>query len=169
MDKKLRFYNIKNIGKSLTDSALSGGGTILFPYFLFVIVIGLSGVIGEMSFGAGQSGRTGAYFHFPAQSVPDHAGKQYPNHVFFVAVLFAGISSLINLFEAPIAAMEQQFGLSRRISVSLIVALAFLSGICIQGIVADRMDYPSISAPWAPVLQALCSSGYMDGILCRVR
>lgn len=128
----------------MTDSALSGGGTILFPYFLFVIVIGLSGVIGEMSFGAGQSGRTGAYFHFPAQSVPGHAGKQYPNHVFFVAVLFAGISSLINLFEAPIAAMEQQFGLSRRISVSLIVALAFLIGICIQGIVADRMDFVSI-------------------------
>ena len=64
--------------------------------------------------------------------------------VFFVAVLFAGISSMINLFEAPIAAMEQQLGLSRRISVSLIVALAFLIVICIRGIVADRMDFVSI-------------------------
>ena len=88
MDKKLRFYNIKNIGKLLTDSALSGGETFLFPYFLFVIVIGLSGVIGEMSFGAGQSGRTGAYFHFPAQSVPGHAGKQYPDHSIFCGRAF---------------------------------------------------------------------------------
>ena len=66
--------------------------------------------------------------------------------VFFTAVLFAGISSLINLFEAPIAALQQQFKLSRRTSISVITAavLAFLIGICIRGIVADRMDFVSI-------------------------
>ena len=39
-----------------------GGGTFLLPYFLFVIMIGLSGVIGEMAFGrAARSGPIGAF------------------------------------------------------------------------------------------------------------
>ena len=49
--------------------------------------------------------------------------------VFFTAVLFAGISSLINLFEAPIAALQQQFKLSRRTSVSVITAANIFSSI----------------------------------------
>ena len=64
--------------------------------------------------------------------------------VFFTAVLFAGISSLINLFEAPIAALQQQFKLSRRISVSVITAAALAIGLCIQGIVSGWMDFVSI-------------------------
>lgn len=39
-----------------------GGGTFLLPYFLFVIMISLSGVIGEMAFGrAARSGPIGAF------------------------------------------------------------------------------------------------------------
>lgn len=64
--------------------------------------------------------------------------------VFFTAVLFAGISSLINLFEAPIAALQQQFKLSRRTSVSVITAAALAIGLCIQGIVSGWMDFVSI-------------------------
>ena len=64
--------------------------------------------------------------------------------VFFTAVLFAGISSLINLFEAPIAALQQQFKLSRSTSVSVITAAALAIGLCIQGIVSGWMDFVSI-------------------------
>ena len=64
--------------------------------------------------------------------------------MFFTAVLFAGISSLINLFEAPIAALQQQFKLSRRTSVSVITAAALAIGLCIQGIVSGWMDFVSI-------------------------
>ena len=64
--------------------------------------------------------------------------------VFFTAVLFAGISSLINLFEAPIAALQQQFKLSRRTSVSVITAAALAIGLCLQGIVSGWMDFVSI-------------------------
>ena len=64
--------------------------------------------------------------------------------VFFTAVLFAAISSLINLFEAPIAALQQQFKLSRRTSVSVITAAALAIGLCIQGIVSGWMDFVSI-------------------------
>lgn len=91
--------------------------------------------------GLANQGGPGLIFIFLPNLFQAMPGSNILIIVFFVAVLFAGISSMINLFEAPIAAMEQQFGLSRRISVSLIVALAFLIGICIQGIVADRMDF----------------------------
>ena len=91
--------------------------------------------------GLANQGGPGLIFIFLPNLFQAMPGSNILIIVFFVAVLFAGISSMINLFEAPIAAMEQQLGLSRRISVSLIVALAFLIGICIRGIVADRMDF----------------------------
>ena len=83
--------------------------------------------------------------------------------VFFTAVLFAGISSLINLFEAPIAALQQQFKLSRRTSVSVITAAALAIGLCIQGIVSGGwILYPSISALLEQVWPVSCFSGYLD-------
>ena len=48
--------------------------------------------------------------------------------VFFTAVFFAGISSIINLFEAPIATLEQHFKLSRRVSVTIAASLALAVG-----------------------------------------
>ena len=64
--------------------------------------------------------------------------------VFFTAVFFAGISSIINLFEAPIATLEQHFKLSRRVSVTIAASLALAVGLCIQGIVSGWMDFVSI-------------------------
>lgn len=64
--------------------------------------------------------------------------------IFFTAVLFAGISSLINLFEAPVATLQQQFRLSRRTSVTVIVAVSLAVGICIQGVVSGWMDFVSV-------------------------
>ena len=81
------------------------------------------------------------YLHNLFKSMP---GSRVLVIVFFTAVLFAGISSLINLFEAPIAALQQQFKLSRRTSVSVITAAALAIGLCIQGIVSGWMDFVSI-------------------------
>lgn len=51
-----------NIWMFPTRVSKYGGGTFLLPYFLFVIIIGLSGVIGEMAFGrATRSGPIGAF------------------------------------------------------------------------------------------------------------
>ncbi|MBQ7295655.1 MAG: sodium-dependent transporter [Clostridia bacterium] len=64
--------------------------------------------------------------------------------VFFVAVFFAGITSLINLYETPIATIQERFGLGR-VPACLIIAIIGLSvSICIQGIVSDWMDIVSI-------------------------
>ncbi len=64
--------------------------------------------------------------------------------VFFVCVLFAGVSSLINLYEAPVATLQEQFGLGRIPAVLVIGVIGCASALSIQGIVAEWMDVVSI-------------------------
>lgn len=64
--------------------------------------------------------------------------------IFFVAVFFAGITSLINLYETPIATVQERFGLSRVPSCLIIAAIGLGVSLCIQGIVSDWMDIVSI-------------------------
>ena len=64
--------------------------------------------------------------------------------VFFVAVLFAGLTSLVNLFEAPIAALQDQLRFSRLKAVVIIAAIGIVVSVCIQGIVSPWMDFVSI-------------------------
>lgn len=64
--------------------------------------------------------------------------------VFFVAVFFAGMTSLINLFEAPVATIQEIFGLSRSKACGLIGVFSAVVAICIQGIVSEWMDVLSI-------------------------
>lgn len=64
--------------------------------------------------------------------------------IFFVAVFFAGLTSLINLFEAPIATVQEKFRLGRKAACGVIGAIAVVVSLCIQGIVSDWMDVLSI-------------------------
>ena len=64
--------------------------------------------------------------------------------VFFVAVLFAGMTSLINLYEAPIATVQEKFGLSRVKACAVIGVFSAVVAVCIQGIVSGWMDVLSI-------------------------
>ena len=64
--------------------------------------------------------------------------------IFFVAVFMAGLSSLINLYEAPIATIQEKRHLGRKASCAIIAAIALVVSICIQGIVSGWMDILSI-------------------------
>ena len=64
--------------------------------------------------------------------------------IFFVAVFSAGLSSLINLYEAPIATIQEKLHLGRKTSCTLIAVFSLIVSICIQGIVSDWMDVLSI-------------------------
>lgn len=64
--------------------------------------------------------------------------------IFFVAVFSAGLSSLINLYEAPIATIQEKLHLGRKASCGIIAVIALIVSICIQGIVSDWMDVLSI-------------------------
>lgn len=64
--------------------------------------------------------------------------------IFFVAVLFAGMTSLINLYETPIATVQEKFGLSRKVACVIVGVVAAVIAVCIQGIVSGWMDVVSI-------------------------
>lgn len=52
--------------------------------------------------------------------------------IFFVAVLFAAITSLMNLFETPIEALENQLKISRGAAVAIIALISAVVGIFIE-------------------------------------
>ncbi len=64
--------------------------------------------------------------------------------IFFVAVLFAGMTSLLNLYETPIAALQEKFGFSRAKACLSVGIFGAVVSICIQGIVSGWMDVLSI-------------------------
>ena len=64
--------------------------------------------------------------------------------VFYLCVFFAGMSSLINMFEAPVATLQQQFKLKRGIAVAIIAVTGTAVSLSIQGIVSGWMDVVSI-------------------------
>ncbi len=64
--------------------------------------------------------------------------------IFFVAILFAGMTSLINLFEAPIATLQEKFGFDRKMATLAIGGVGILVSVVIQGIIGEWMDALSI-------------------------
>lgn len=66
--------------------------------------------------------------------------------VFFIAALFAGLSSLVNLYEAPTATLQEKLHLSRPTAVFVIGAIGMVISLGIQGIVGEWMDVCSIYA-----------------------
>lgn len=64
--------------------------------------------------------------------------------IFFVAVLSAGMSSLINLYEAPIATVQEKAKLGRVPACGIIAVIGVVVSVLIQGIVSDWMDVLSI-------------------------
>ncbi len=52
--------------------------------------------------------------------------------VFFIAVLFAAVTSLMNLFETPIEALQEQFHLSRSAAVGIVAVISAAVGVFIE-------------------------------------
>ena len=64
--------------------------------------------------------------------------------IFFVAVLFAALTSLVNLFETPVEALQTFFGMNRVKAVAIVAVIGTVIGVCIEGIVSGWMDICSI-------------------------
>ncbi len=52
--------------------------------------------------------------------------------IFFLAVLCAAITSLVNLFETPVEALQEKFGFSRKKAVCVVAVIATAVGVCIE-------------------------------------
>lgn len=64
--------------------------------------------------------------------------------IFFLAVVFAALTSLINLFEAPTATLQELFHLKRPAAVGIIGGIGIVVGLLIAPIVSQWMDVCSI-------------------------
>lgn len=66
--------------------------------------------------------------------------------LFFIAVLFAAVTSLMNLFETPIEAVENQFKIPRKAAVCIIAVISAAVGVMIESgdAVGNWMDAVSI-------------------------
>ena len=67
--------------------------------------------------------RTGADVYLSAECFNGMPGGWCVEIVFYVCVLFAGLSSLVNLYEAPVEMMQERFGFRRKIAVAVIAML----------------------------------------------
>lgn len=86
----------------------------------------------------------GLMFVFLPNVIKDIPGGNLILIVFFVAVTFAAVTSLINLFEAPTATLQEMFHLSRRAAVAITCGFGIVVGLIIAPIVSGWMDVCSI-------------------------
>lgn len=105
-------------------------------------------------------GGPGLLFIYLPNLISSMPGSTIIAIIFFVAVLFAGMTSLINLYEAPIATVQEKLHVGRKIACVIIAVIGVIVSLLIQGIVSDWMDILSIYiCPLEQDSQESCFSG----------
>ena len=152
------------LGQSFFSLSLAGNGTVIYGSYLSdkedtvssaitvaffdtcaamlaaLVIVPAMAAAGTVQFDGGP----GLMFIFLPNMFAAMPGGQIVTIVFFVAVLFAGLTSLVNLFEAPIATLQDNLHFSRAKAVITIGVIGAVVALCIQGIVSDWMDFVSI-------------------------
>lgn len=103
-------------------------------------------IIPAMATGGAQldSGGPGLMFIYLVNVINGMAGGRIVGIVFFICVLFAGLTSIINLYEAPVAFLQEKFKLKRVPATAVIHVIGCAVALCIQAIVSEWMDVVSI-------------------------
>lgn len=161
LDVKLWIYAF---GQAFFSLSIAGNGTVIYGSYLseeedlvssarnvaifdtmaallaaFVIIPGMAVGGAELS-----SGGPGLMFIYLVNVFNGMPGGKIVGMIFYICVLFAGMSSLVNLYEAPVATMQEKFGLKRFPAVSVIAVIGCIIALMIQGIVSGWMDAVSI-------------------------
>ena len=90
------------------------------------------------------AGGPGLMFVYLPNVLNGMAGGRIVGVIFFVAVLFAGLSSIVNLYEAPVAFLQEKFHLGRIPSVVIIGAIGAVISVIIQPWTSQWMDLVSV-------------------------
>ncbi len=186
-----QLWNVKTwvfaLGQAFFSLSLAGSGTLVYGSYLKknidvtecarnvaifdTIAALLAGVVvipAVFAFGLDvQSGPPLMFITLPAVFQKMPFGNIFAV-IFFIAVLFAAITSLMNLFESPIEALQEKFKLSRKAAVGIVAVIAAAVGIFIENgnIVGSWMDVVSIYIiPLGALLAAImffwvCPKGY---------
>lgn len=152
------------LGQAFFSLSLAGSGTLVYGSYLkkdvdvpysartvsfwdtMAALVAAITIIPAMAT-AGQeltSGGPGLMFIFLPNVFANMPGGKVVMVIFFLAVAFAGLTSLVNLFETPVEALQTKFGFSRKKAVCIIALVGSVIAICIEGIVSGWMDICSI-------------------------
>ena len=103
-------------------------------------------IIPAMSVGGAElsSGGPGLMFVYLVHVFNGMPGGRIVGMVFFLCVLLAGFSSIVNLYEAPVAFMQEKFHLQRISAVGLIGLIGAFVSLIIQPWTSQWMDVVSI-------------------------
>ena len=91
-----------------------------------------------------ESGGPGLLFIYIVNVINAMPGGRIIGIVFYVAVLFAAMSSIINMYEAPVELLQQKLKLHRVAAVGIVLVICGAIALAIQAIVSDWMDVISI-------------------------
>lgn len=91
-----------------------------------------------------EQGGPGLLFIYLPSLMKTMPGGRIIAMIFFVAVFFAGMSSLINLYETPIATIQEKTKLGRVPACVVIGGIGVVVSLVIQGIVSGWMDVLSV-------------------------
>lgn len=152
------------LGQAFFSLSIAGNGTLIYGSYLskdsdipadakmvalfdtLAAVLAALVILPAMAVAGQQltTGGPGLMFIFLPNVLKSIPGGSILLIIFFLAVIFAGLTSLVNLFEAPTATIQEQFHLSRPVAVSIIGAIGIAVGLIIAPIVSDWMDVCSI-------------------------
>ena len=91
-----------------------------------------------------EKGGPGLMFVYLVNVFNGMPGGRIVGMVFFICVLFAGVSSIVNLYEAPVAFLQEKLHLKRAPAVATIGVIGFAVSIMIQPWTSQWMDLVSI-------------------------
>ncbi len=91
-----------------------------------------------------ESGGPGLMFIYLVAVLNGMKGGRIVGMIFFICVLFAGVSSIVNLYEAPVAFMQEKFNFKRIPAVATIGGIGCVISILIQPWTSQWMDVVSI-------------------------
>lgn len=153
-------------GQAFFSLSISGNGTVIYGSYLpknedlpssarnvaifdtlaallaaFVIIPAIAASGMELS---SVSSGPGLMFVYLVNVMNGMPGGRIIGMVFFIAVLFAGLSSIVNLYEAPVATMQEQFAMKRVPAVAVIGILGAVVSVLIQPWTSQWMDTVSV-------------------------
>lgn len=111
----------------------------LLATFVIVPAIAASGM--DMNTVEGGPGLMFIYLVNVINAMP---GGRVVGMIFYISVLFAGISSIINMYEVPVAILQERFKLGRFPAVAGTLAAGCAAALCIQPVTSQWMDGISI-------------------------
>lgn len=151
-------------GQAFFSLSVAGNGTVIYGSYLsksedipssacnvaifdsLAALLAAFVIIPAMAAGAAQlsSGGPGLMFIYLVNVFNGMPGGRIVGIVFFICVLFAGMTSLVNLYEAPVATFQERFQMKRLPAVLVVGTIGTVIALCIQAIVSGWMDVVSI-------------------------